>query len=150
MEAVHRKIKRPLEDKLLDVYEVLREKEVAITGIRQEIDALRLVCQMLEDGDHPIPNTSEASTKGADEQTSVVSPVSERQAILAGIRARLEDAKPNDLPKKSCGVLVQFTHSALGASRALFKRVSHNRLLERRPEHNAIRNLFERFGRNAA
>ena len=142
-----------LEDNLLDVYEVMREKEIAIAQIRREVEALRLVCQMLEKEGDSIPSTLETSPELKDEHrenSDVVAPDSERQAVLASIRARLADAEPTDPPKESRSVVVQFRDAALGASRALLKRVPNSRLFERKPQQSAIRNLFERFGRNAA
>jgi len=147
-----------LEDTLFDVYEVLREKEIATAQMRQEVEALRVVCQMLHSEDESIPDTWESSTERPkvnrdehqEERTSVVGAVSEREAILASIRARLVEAKPNDPPKESTSVVVQFRHAALGASRALLKLVPYSRFFEKKPQQNSIRNLFERFGRNAA
>jgi hypothetical protein len=137
-----------LEDKVLDVYKVLKQKEIAIAQLRREIQALRVVCRMLQNEDDSIPHTIDSPTEQRD-TTNVVGPVSERDAILASIRVRLVDAQTNT-PKGYRGVVAQFRQAAVGASRALLKRVSYSRLFERKPQQQAIGSLPERVGHPAA
>jgi hypothetical protein len=146
-----------LEDNLLDVYEVMKEKEIAIAQLRREVEALRLVCQMVQDQDDSVPNTLELCSERLEEHgdehreiDNVASAVIEREAVLASIRTRLVNAKLTDPANRSRNVAAQFRQAALGASRALLKRIPYRRLIERKPQANPMRNLFERFGGNAA
>ena len=134
---------------MLDLYEIVKEKETAIAQLRQEVEALRLVCQMLQDEDDSFPTTFDSSAADR-EGTSAPAPVNDREATLASIRIRLMDARSNNPAKESRSAVVQFRQAALEASRALFKRIPRSRFSEKAGQGNAIRNLFERFGRHAA
>jgi len=150
-----------LENKVPHVYEVLKEKESAIEQLRQEIKALRLVCQILHDEGDSDPRTFESGIKPPDiepegieriQKADVVRPADEREASLARIRARLDDARgKNAHTGGGRSALLRFRQAALGASRAFLKRILDSRSPEREPQQKTIRNFFERFGRpNAA
>ena len=136
-----------------DVHKVLREKKTAIKRVRREIEALRLVCQMMEsEKDSPVDSiriTLESSVE-REEKTDVVSPADERKAALEEIRARLEEAEQKE-PKKENGrsVLLQCRQAAVNASQTFLKRVRDSRLWERDPQRNSIREFLDRFGRAA-
>lgn len=133
-----------------DVYEVLREKEIAIERVRREIEALRSVCYLLcDEGD----STSHGFESGVErkEESDVLILAKERQDALAQIRARLVDTRPKSIKKGSgSSVLLQFRQVALGASRTFLRRVLDSPLLEREPQRKAFRDLFERLGRSTA
>ena len=125
-----RKIDRPLEDHLQDIYELLREKEIALESVRQEVEALRLACPLLLD-ECDTPRTSGAGLEQEQESNVVVQRSDDRAASLALIHARLVAASSPRLTKESeKSVLLKFTQAALGASRTLLKRVRDSRLLQ--------------------
>jgi hypothetical protein len=137
-----------LEDKVLDVYKVLKQKEIAIAQLRREIQALRLVCGMLQNEDNSIPNAADLPTERGD-KTNAVAPVGERDAILASIRVRLVEAQTNT-PKGYRAVVGQFRQAAVGASRALLKRIRYRHLFERKPQQQAMRSVPDGIGHHAA
>jgi hypothetical protein len=132
------------------VYEVLREKEIAIERVRREIEALRSVCHLLcDEGD----STSDAFESGVErkEKSDVLRPANERGDAVARIRARLVDTRPKSVKKGSgSSVLLQFRQVALGASRTFLRRVLDSPLLEHEPQRKAFRDLFERLARSNA
>ena len=133
-----------------DVYEVLREKEIAIERVRGELEALRSVCHLLCD---ERDSTSGAFESGVErkEKSDVLRLANEREYALARIRARLVDTRPKSIKKGSgSSVLIQFRQVAVGASRTFLRRVLDSRLLEHEPQRKAFRDLFERFGRSSA
>jgi hypothetical protein len=136
-----------------DVYAVLREKELAIERVRREIEALRVVCQLVTKEEDPIPDTIrilESNTE-PEEKTMVVSPAEEKKAALAQIRARFLDSDPRETRKETgASVLVQFRQSALIASQVFLKRVRDSRLWQGELQRNAIRDLFGRSARSNA
>ena len=133
-----------------DVYEVLREKEIAIDRARREIEALRSVCHLLcDEGD----STSRAFESGVEpkEESDVLRLAKEKEEALARIRARLVDTRPKSIKKgNGSRVLLQFRQVALGASRTFLKRVLDSPLLEHEPQRKAFLDLFERLGRSSA
>jgi hypothetical protein len=133
--------------------EVLKEKEVAIEKLRVEIDALRLVCPLLHD-DGDFNPTFDSGDKTADiefgEKAAVEPPADEREACLARIRARLGDRAEKSAAPSGRNVLFQFRQAALGASRALLKRVPSSRFLNRELQRRTIRSLFEWSGPSSA
>jgi hypothetical protein len=50
-----------------DVYEVLREKEIALTRLRQEVAALRFAASLLADDDSPRALTAQRDLENVDE-----------------------------------------------------------------------------------
>jgi hypothetical protein len=136
-----------------DVYAVLKEKETAIERVRREIEALRLVCHMMEnEKDSPVDSiriTLESSIE-PEEKTPVVSPDEERKAALEQIRARLLE-EPRKGMKKPNGrsVLLQFRQAARNASQTFLKRVRDRRLWEREAQRDGMPDLLERTGRVA-
>jgi hypothetical protein len=137
------------------VYEVLKEKQIAIEQLRQEIDALRLVCPLLhDDGDVDAANI-ESDDKSSDptleENTETGVSPDEKAACLARIRAQFTDAgQKSAVPAAGRNVLIQFRQAALGASRALLKRVPYSRSSNIEGQRRTIRGLFERLGRSNA
>jgi hypothetical protein len=47
-----------LEASVKDIYQVLREKELAVARVRQEVEALRFCAPMLSEGSEPGENTT--------------------------------------------------------------------------------------------
>ena len=144
-----------LEDNMQDVYAVLREKETAIERVRREIEALRLVCHMMEsEKDSRVESiriTLESSIE-PEGKAPVVPPGEdeEKKAALEEILARFEEEPPNELKKENGGsVLLQFRQVARNASQTFLKRVRDRHLWEREAQRNGIRDFFERFGRAA-
>jgi hypothetical protein len=134
--------------------EVVKEKEVAIEKLRLEIDALRLVCPLLhEDGDFN-PTTFQSDDKGAGvkfgQKTDIVPPADERKACLARIRAQLGHRADKSAAPSARSVLLQFRQAALGASRALLKRIPSSRFLNKELPRRTLRSLFEGPGRASA
>lgn len=134
-----------------DIYEVLKEKEIALARVRREVEALRLVCTLLCDEGDSTPITLKSAIK-LREKREVVRRVDgradERAAALAQIRARFVDAQPQTVQTKiesERGVLLQFREIALGASRTLLKRVRNSRLLEPEFQRKTVQDLFERL-----
>jgi len=133
--------------------EVLKEKEVAIEKLRVEIDALRLVCPLLhDDGDfNPTFDSADKPTGiKFGEKAATVPPTDEREACLARIRAQLGDRADKSAAPSGRNVLLQFRQAAMGASRALWKRVPSSRFLNRELQRRTIRSLFEWSGRSSA
>ncbi len=138
---------------MLDVYEIVKEKEVAIAQLRQEVEALRMVCQMLQDEGESVADITDSGIEPEEtepDKTTEISPVDDREAILASIRIRLIDARSKNSADESKSAVGQFRKAALDASRALFKRIPHSHFCEKIGQGNTIRSLFGRFGRHAA
>lgn len=137
-----------------DVYAVLREKELAIKRVRQEIEALRTVCQLLAEEEEDFRRNSiriTESSKELEEKTAVISPTDGKEAALAQIRSRFLDAGRKEISKENGrSVLLQFRQSALGASQTFLKRVRDSRLWQREIQRNTIRDLFGRSTRSHA
>ena len=135
-----------------DVYAVLKQKQRAVKRVRREIEALRLVCHMMEQKDCRVDSiriTLESSIE-PEEQTPVVSPADEKKAALQQIHARLLEAEPKEIKKENGrSVLLQFRQAALNASQTFLKRVRDRRLWEREAQGNGNRDLWERIGRAA-
>ena len=136
-----------MEDHLRDVYEVLKEKQIALQRLTQEVEALRLACPLLlDEGDSVTPVVGmqqQESNRSA--QTS-----NEVAASLEAIRIQLVAALPADVaPQIQKSVLLKFRETALGVSHKLLKRVRDSRLLESEFQRKSVRDLFERFS-NAA
>lgn len=134
-----------------DIYEVLKEKEIELESIRQEIEALRRACPLLLDDGDPGATTFTADM-ASEEQGNVVPLPADESATgsLALIRAQLLAAKPRRVakePQKS--VLLKFRRVALDASRTLLRRVRNSRLLGPEFQHKGVRDLIERLS-NAA
>ena len=136
-----------------DVYAVLKEKEIAIERVRREIEALRLVCKMIEsekDSGVDSIRITLASSMEPEERTDVVSTVDEKTAALEQIRARFVEAGQKEIKKENGrSVLLQFRWVALNVSHTFLKRVRDSRLWERGAPRDGFRDLFERFGRAA-
>lgn len=130
-----------------DIYQVLREKEAAIERVRREIEALRLVCRLMDSEDDTTTNASESGIEG-EEKVDVISPVGERDESLARIRERLVKARESKV--SGTNILLQFREVAVGTSRTLLKRVLDMRLLEREPQRKTIQNIAERLDRSNA
>ena len=135
-----------------DVYSVLREKETDIERVRREIEALRLVCHMIEsEKDSRVDSiriTLESSTE-SEEKTHVVAPADKRKA-LQPIGARLGEGPRKEIKKENArSVLLQCRQAALNASQTFLRRVRDSRLWERDPQRNSIREFLDRFGRAA-
>lgn len=148
-----------LENKVRHVYEVLREKEIAIEQLRQEIEALRCVCQMLHGEDDSALSAPESggerpSVEAANvtlvEKADLPRRIDEREVSLARIRQRLNHAQRKSVPIGNANVLLQFKEAALGASRIFLNRVRDLRLRKGEPQRKTIRYLFERLGRSSA
>ena len=142
-----RKNDRPLEDLLRDIYEVLKEKQIALERISQEVEALRLACPLLLDegdsGTLVVGMQQQESNKSARTSNEVA-------ASLEAIRIQLVAALPPDVaPQIQKSVLLKFRETALGVSHKLLKRVRHSRLLESEFQRKTVRDLFERLS-NAA
>lgn len=138
-----------------DVYAVLREKELAIECVRREIEALRVVCQLLARDNEADPTRDsirilESSTE-PETNTMAVSPADEKKAALAQIRARFLDAgqKKASMPN-GASVLLHFRESALSASHTFLRRVRDSRLWQGELQGNTIRDLFGRSARSDA
>ena len=129
------------------VYEVLKEKEIAVERVRREIEALRLVCQLLEQADStPVACESDSEP----EKTAEPAPtVDQRAAALEQIRVRLAEERPV-VTGEHTGRLLQFTRTAIRASRTIVNRVPDSPLLERESQRKTIRDLFERLARSNA
>lgn len=125
-----------------NIYEVLREKEHSIERVRREIEALRLVCSLLQEEGDSITGTFEAHIEREEPGNAVVR-TDEQKAWLAPIRAQLASAQRNHA---STGVLIQFRRAALGASRRFLKRVLDSPMLEREPQRKSIQDFFKRHG----
>jgi hypothetical protein len=121
-----------------NIYELLKEKEAAVERVHREVEALRLACHLLHDeGDTP-----NAFTPGIEEENTDGGPLSDPGILDRGQKG-IEERSGRSL-------ILQLTQFALGASRTFWKRVLESRLLEREPQRNAIRDLFERLGRTNA
>lgn len=136
-----------------DVHKVLREKKTAIKRVRREIEALRLVCQMMESAkDSPTDSiriTMESSLE-REEKSHVVSPADEKKAALEQIRERFEEGGRTEVKKENGrSVLLQCRQAAVNASQTFLKRVRDSRLWERDPQRNSIREFLDRLGRAA-
>lgn len=130
--------------------EVLREKEIAIEQVRQEIKALRLVCHLVDDKGDSTDITFGSDVEGQ-EKIDAVCLSADTADALARIRARLTDAGQEASKKENAGSgLLQFTKAALGASRTFLNRVLESPLLEREAQRKTIRDLFERLARSNA
>ena len=138
-----------------DVYAVLREKEAGIERVRREIEALRLVCHMMEsENDSRVDSiriTLESSIEPEEEEKPhEASLTEEKKAALEQIRERFGEAPRKDVTKENGrSVLLQFREAARNASQTLLKRVRDRRLGEPAAERKGIRDFFERFGRAA-
>lgn len=136
-----------------NVHAVLKEKKAAIKRIRREIEALRLVCHMMEsEKDSPADSiriTLESSME-REEKTLVASPAEEKKAALEQIRARFVEGEQTESKKENGrSVLLQCRQAAVNASQTFLKRVRDSRLWERDPQRNSIREFLDRFGRAA-
>jgi len=136
-----------------DVYAVLKQKEIAIERVHREIEALRLVCRMMESEQRSrvgsIRITLQSSTE-REEESHLVPATEGRKAALEQIRARLVEGGSKEINKENGrSVLLQFRQAAVNASHTLLKRVRDSRLWERDPQRNSIRDLLDRFGRAA-
>lgn len=135
-----------------DVYAVLKKKQTAIKRVRREIEALRLVCHMMESENSradSIRITMESSME-REEKTHVVSPGEERKAALEQIRARFVEGGRKEIKKENGrSVLLQCRQAAVNASHTFLRRVRDSRLWERDPQRNSIREFLDRFGRAA-
>lgn len=133
------------------VYEVLKEKEIAIERLRREIDALRFACQMLQGEDDSAPDDShgEHSSTELEDKTGLLARIDERETALARIRARLGSTQPKSAHGKAAA-LIQFKEAAVGASRVIWTRFLDFRARKAQPERKTIRYLFERSGRSSA
>jgi len=140
-----------LENKVSYLYQVLEEKEIAIERLRQEIEALRLVCQMVhEQGDSTADTFDPGIEFERDNHASAIRPTDDRTVTLARIRARLVDERAESIHNKGWRTsLLQFRDAALSASRAL-KRVFDGRSAGREPQRSGVREIFVRFGRSNA
>ena len=99
-----------------DVYEMLREKEIAIERVRREIGALRLACHLLCDESDLTSGAFESGVERK-EKPDVLRLANEREDALAAIYARLVDTRPKSVKKGGgSGVLLQFRQVALGDS----------------------------------
>lgn len=142
-----------------DVHAVLREKKTAIKRVRREIEALRLVCRMMEsEKDSRVDSIriTMESSREREEKTPVVSPApviapaNEKKAALEQIGARFMQAGRKEIKKENGrSVLLQFRQAAVNASQTFLKRVRDSRLWERDPQRNSIREFLDRFGRAA-
>ena len=128
---------------------VLRDKEIAIERIRQEIEALRLVCHLLDDEDQATPNTDE-SDLALDEKVEENALTDKRKESLAQIRERFLYPTESEIkPGSGRNVLLQFRQAALGASRTFVKRVRDGRS-ELEMRWKTFVELFERPERSNA
>jgi hypothetical protein len=148
-----------LENKVRHVYEVLREKEIAIERLRQEIEALRVVCQILHGEDDSAPSASESGGEGPIVELANVRPegkadvlrrADEMEVSLARIRERLGSAQRNSVRSGYASALLQFREAALNASRAFLHRVRTFRSWEGESQRKSMRDLFDRTGRSNA
>lgn len=132
-----------------DVYEVLREKEIAIERVRREIEALRLALPLLNDEGDSTTNTLESGI--SEEKAEVFSPAGESEDALARIRGRFVETGQKGI-KEGTGrrVLLQFKDIALSVSRTFLKRVLGSPLLEREPQRKTIHHLSEQLERSNA
>lgn len=138
-----------LEENVRNVYELLKEKKIAIERLRREIAALRLVVPLLHDEGDFTPGNFESGV--GPEKTNVFPVSDESGGWLDPIRARLLDEEDKgNKEENGRSVPPQFMQTALGASLAFFKRVLDSRLLEREPQRKTVRDLFERLGRTNA
>ena len=136
-----------------DIRAVLRVKKTAITRVRREIEALRLVCQMMESekdsGVDSIRITMESSVE-REEKTNEASPAEETKAALEEIRTQFEEGGQKEIKKESGrSVLLQCKQATVNASQTFLRRVRDSRLWERDPQRNSIREFLDRFGRAA-
>ena len=136
-----------------DVRAVLREKKTAIKRVRREIEALRLVCQMMEsEKDSRVDSiriTMESSVERK-EKTNVAPPAEEKKAALEEIRSRFEEGGEKEIKKENGrSVLLQCRQAAVNASQTFLRRVRDSRLWERDPQRNSIRDFLDRLGRAA-
>lgn len=124
-----------------NVYELLKEQEVAIQRLRVEIAALRLVIPLLHEEGDSIESGS------AHETPYVIPVVPKRRDLSAALHPRIVEAGPNDNKEESArSVLLHFRQIALDVSRALLKRVRDSGLSNREPQGKTVRDLFERLG----
>ena len=138
---------------MVDVYAVLREKELAIECVRREIEALRVVCYLLAGEEEDFSDNSIRITESSrePEEKSSVASADERNAALAQIRARfLDPGKTQTKKENGRSVLLQFKQSALGASQTFLRRVRDSRLWQRDAQRSTIRDLFGRSARSNA
>lgn len=135
------------------VHEVLSEKEISIDRLRREIDALRLVCDMLHEEGDADPTAFELAIEQSEGEgtTESIPLADEKEASLARIRVRFIDGQENNVTTNTePSVPLDSSHSTPGDSRSFLKRVLDIRFLEREPQRKAIRDLFQRFGRSNA
>ena len=130
-----------------DIYDVLREKEVALARVRQEVEMLRLACPLLlDEGDSSTlvagmqPRERNVVARRSDEVADPLEPIRIQLAAVPAREAIGENEK---------SALLKFREAALGASRKLLKRVRDSRLLESEFQQKTVRDLFERLS-NAA
>ena len=135
-----------------NVYAVLKQKEIAIKRVRREIQALRLVCHMMESEKDSRADTIRITLESSPEpegKMHVVPPTEEKKAALEQIRARFVEGPGHEIKKPNGrSVLLQFRRAALNASHTFLKRVCDSRLWDRETQRG-IRDLLERFERAA-
>ena len=135
-----------------NVYAVLKQKEIAIKRVRREIQALRLVCHMMESEKDSPADTIRITLESSPEpegKMPVASPPEEKKAVLEQIRARFVEGPRKEIKKENGrSVLLQFRQAALNASHTFLKRVCDSRLWDRETQRG-IRDLLERFERAA-
>lgn len=129
---------------------VLREKEIAIERIRQEVEALRLVCHLLDDEDQSTPNPDESDLALDEKVVEENALTDKREESLAEIRERFLYPTGSEIKSASGrNVLLQFRQAALGASRTFVKRVRDSRS-ELEIRWKTFIELFERPERSNA
>jgi hypothetical protein len=140
-----RKKDRPLEDHLQNIFEVLREKEMELERVRQEVETLRLACPLLLDESD---SRTFVVSMQQEEGNITVRPADEVATSSEPIRIQLVAApKPDAINEKDVekSVLLKVRHAALGVSHKVLKRVRDSRLLASEFQRKTVRDLFERF-----
>jgi hypothetical protein len=132
-----------------DVYEVLREKEIAMERVRREIEAMRSVLHLLIDESDSTPITLESGI--SEEKADVVSSAGEGEDAIARIPMRFVDAgRKGIMEGTGRSVLLQFKDIVLGVLRTFLKRVLDSPLFERKPQRKTIHHVSERLERSNA
>ncbi len=131
------------------VWEVLRQKEIAVERVRREVEALRLVCPLLDDG---LSSTLDNLQSSIEREHDFPRFADYKKDSSEPIAPRILEAERNEIVNqlKQRNVLLEFGQVALGASRTFLKRVLDSRLLEGEPQRKGIRDFIERLGRSSA
>ena len=75
---------------MMDVLELLKKKELALSRVRREVEALRLVAPLLMDDTEVMPSFAFAERTGTDD---LVSSTEESWGLIKKLRGQLQSRK---------------------------------------------------------